>query len=254
MENPNPPAPAQRKNICWLMIHSRVVNNDNGGTPTSSGAPGLLGTGMTDAGGRNDLIVENTFASNKAWGILVIPYPGIEEEPTPVILKEFPEDNCRGGIKVMTEGKTVCNFEAYANEVAGNTFANNGGFKNPSNGDIGEVNTAEPKQLINCWHGNVEEGGGEPSSEPKMIQSTHGTCSGGDLIGGETAASTLGTEAICDARIEAECPAVPGEEYPRTEVKLLSVARMNEQSPTMPNPCEGVPRNSWCPLSETARR
>jgi hypothetical protein len=244
-ENPSPPPGAQRKNICWVMIHNRVIENNNGGTPTSGGAPGLLGTGMTDAGGRNDLIVENTFAGNKAWGILVLPYPGIEEEPPPQILKEFPEDNCRGGTKASQEGKTVCNYEAWANEVEHNTFANNGGFKNPSNGDIGEVGAPEPKQLINCWHGNVEEGGGEPSSEPKAIQATHGTCSN-PSIGGEPVTSTLGLQAICDSRIEGECPPTPGEEYPRTPVKLLSLARMAERSPTMPNPCEGVPRNPWC--------
>jgi hypothetical protein len=245
-ENPSPPTGAQRKNICWVMIHSRIVENNNGGTPTSGGAPGLLGTGMTDAGGRNDLVVENTFAGNKAWGLLVLPYPGIEEEPPSQVLEAFPEDNCKGGTKASVEGKTVCNFEPFANEVVGNTFANNGGYKNASNGDIGEVANAEPKQLINCWHGNVEEGGGEPTSEPKAIQSTHGTCSAPD-IGGETAASALGTQAICDSRLEGECPSVPGEEYPHTEVKPLSLARMNERSPTMPNPCEGVPYNPWCP-------
>jgi len=45
-ENPSPPPGAQRNNICWVMIHSRIIENNNGGTPTSGGAPGLLGTGM----------------------------------------------------------------------------------------------------------------------------------------------------------------------------------------------------------------
>jgi len=244
-ENPSPPPGAQRKDICWVMRNNRVVENNNGGTPTSGGAPGLLGTGMTDAGGRNDLIVENTFAGNKAWGILAVTYPGIEEEPPSQVLEAFPEDNCREGIKAGVEGKTVCDFEPFANEVEGNTFADNGGFKNPSNGDIGEVAGPEPKQLTDCWHGNVEEGGGEPTSEPKAIQTTHGTCSSPDL-GGESAASVLGAQVVCDSRLEGECPSVPGEEYPRTEVKLLSLARMREQSPTMANPCEGVPNNPWC--------
>jgi hypothetical protein len=245
-ENPSPPPGAQRKNICWVMIHSRIVENNNGGTPTSGGAPGLLGTGMTDAGGRNDLVVEDTFAGNKAWGLLVVSYPGVEEEPPPQVLEKFPEDNCRGGIKAEVEGKTECVFEPFANEVEHNTFANNGGFKNLTNGDIGEVANPEPKQLINCWHGNVEEGGGEPTSEPKAIQTTHGTCSSPDT-GGETTASALAGEAACDSRLIAECPGGPGEEYPRTEVKLLPIKRMEERSPTMPNPCAGVPYNAWCP-------
>jgi len=245
-ENPSPPPGAQRKDICWVMIHDRIIENNNGGTPTSGGAPGLLGTGMTDAGGHNDLVVESTFAGNKAWGILLVPYPGLEEEPPAQVLREFPEYNCRGGIKAELEGKTECVFEPYANEVEGNTFANNGGFKNPSNGDIGEVSNPEPKQLINCWHGNVEEGGGEPSSEPAAIQATHGTCSNPD-IGGEPTTSVLAAQAACDSRLVTECPEGPGEEYPRTAVKLLPLARMEERSPTMPNPCEGVPYNPWCP-------
>ncbi len=249
-ENPSPPPGAQRKNICWVMRHSRIIENNNGGTPTSGGAPGLLGTGMTDGGGRNDLVVENTFAGNKAWGLLLVPYPGVEEEPPAQVLKEFPEDNCRGGIKAELEGKTECVFETWANEVEGNTFANNGGYKNPSNGDIGEVANPMPTQLTNCWHGNVEEGGGEPTSEPKAIQTTHGTCSAPDA-GGEPTTSVLAAQATCDSRLVAECPSAPGEEYPRTEVKLLSLARMNEESPTMPNPCQNVPRNPWCPHNKS---
>jgi hypothetical protein len=251
--NPSPPSGASRTNICWVLEKNRIVNNNNGGTPTSGGAPGLLGAGMTIAGGRNDLVVDNTFSGNKAWGILLVPYPGIEEQPPADVLAEFPEYNCRGGTKAELEGGVhECLFETWANEIEGNTFANNGGYKNPSNGDIGEVADAEATQLTNCWHGNVEEGGGEPTSEPKLIQTTHSTCSSPDA-GGEPVSSALGTQATCDSRLVTECPSVPGEEYPRTEVKLLSVQRMNEQSPTMANPCEGAPRNPWCPRNRNHR-
>jgi hypothetical protein len=112
-----------------------------------------------------------------------------------------------------------------------------------SNGDIGEVANPNPAVLTNCWHGNVEAGGGEPSNEPKAIQTTHGTCSNPDL-GGEPATSTLAGQATCDSQLLAECPPVPGEEYPRsTKVKLLPLPTQ----PTMPNPCQGVPYNAWCP-------
>lgn len=249
-ENPSPPAGAQRKNICWVLENSKIVENNNGGAPTSDGAPGLLGTGMTDAGGRNDLIANNTFAGNKAWGILVLTYPGIEEEPPSQVLEAFPEDNCRGGIKAELEpGHEECVYEPWANEVEGNAFTENGGYKNPSNGDIGEVSNAEPKQLIDCWHNNTGELAGEPTSEPAAIQTTHGTCSSPDT-GGEPASSVLGTQATCDSRLVTECPSVPGEEYPRTAVKLLSVERMSERSPTMQNACAYVPRNPWCPKNK----
>jgi hypothetical protein len=247
-ENPAPPAGAQRKNICWVMIHNRIIENNNGGTPTSGGAPGLLGTGMTDGGGRNDLIVENTFAGNKAWGILVLTYPGIEESPPSQVLEAFPEDECRGGTPAKVGTKSECVYEPWANEVEGNKFSGNGGFGNATNGDIGEVANPEPKALTNCWHSNVEEGGGEPSSEPAAIQTTHGTCSNPDAGSGGTA--TLAAQAACDSRIQpelSECTEIPGSKYPRTAVKLLSVARMNERSPTMPDPCIEVPKNAWCP-------
>jgi hypothetical protein len=239
--NPSPPPGAQRKDICWVMIHSRIVNNNNAASPRSSSAPGLLGTGMTDAGGRNDLVVENTFSGNKAWGILVVTYPGVEEKPPPQVLKEFPADECRGGIKTEVEGHHECIFEPFANEVEGNTFGHNGGFANPSNGDIGEVSAANAEVKTNCWHGSVEEGGGEPTSEPKLIQTTHGKCEEKDL-GGESLASVLAAQATCDSGLVAACPEAQVNKYPREEAKLKPLP----EQPSMPNPCEGVPHNAWC--------
>ena len=238
--NPHAPAGAQRTDICWVMKGNRVIDNNNGATPTAPSAPGLVGTGMTIAGGRNDLVIENTFSGNNAWGVLVLPYPGVEESPPPQVPAE---DNCKGGTKAEVEGHTECLYEPSGNEIANNTFAGNGGYGNPSNGDIGEVASAQPTQKIDCWHGNVEEGGGEPSSEPKAIQATHGNCSAPD-IGGEPATSVLGVQATCDSQLLAECPSVPGEEYPRSaNVTMLALPA----EPTMPNPCEGVPYNKWCP-------
>ncbi len=240
-DNPNAPAGAQRKDLCWVMIHNRVIENNNGATPTSDGAPGLVGTGMTIAGGRNDLVAENTFAGNGAWGILLLPYPGLKEVPPPQIPAE---DDCRGGIKAGEGENETCDYEPYENEVEGNTFSANGSFGNPSNGDIGEVAEPVPGTENNCWHGNVEEAGGEPSSEPPLIQTTHGTCEETNT-GGEPTTSVLAVQAACDSQLVTKCPSVPGEEYPRSEdVQLLP---LTEQE-TMPNPCEGVPRlhNRWC--------
>ena len=243
--NPTVPAGAQRKNICWAMIDNQVVNNNNGDTPTSGGAPGLVGTGMSIAGGRNDLVIGNTFANNDAWGILLVPYPGLNETPPPQVLSAFPEDECRGGIKTTEGETTACLYEPFENEIAGNTFAHNGAYKNASNGDIGEVATAMPTQKANCWHANVERGGGEPTSEPKEIQKTHSNCELPDT-GGEATSSPLGVQAVCDSQLLAECPAGPAANYPRGEAEL---APMPEE-PTMANPCEGVPNtlngDKWC--------
>ena len=243
--NPDAPASAQRKDICWVMTKNQVLDNNNGDTPTNSGAPGLLGTGATIAGGRNDLVYDNTFANNDAWGILVLPYPGLDETPPAQVLEKFPEDECRGGIKTIEGEHTACLYEAFENEIEGNTFADNGGYKNLSNGDIGEVADPMPTDKANCWHGNVEKSGGEPSSEPKEIQLTHDDCELPDS-GGETPASPLALEAICDSRLLAECPSEDGEDYPHGEVEMAPLP----QEPGLANPCEGVPRSlrddSWC--------
>ena len=241
--NPKTPTGAQRTNVCWVMIHNKVVNNNNGATPRSDSAPGLLGSGMTIAGGRHDLVIDNTFSGNNAWGVALLPYPATEEPPSQVP----EEDRCRGGVGSGSGETYVCYYDDFANEIANNKFADNGGYGNPTNGDIGEVSNAESDG--NCWHGNSEIGGGTPSSTPAAIESTHATC--GQPNAGEPAASVLGAEATCDSQLLAECPELPGVGYPRSsEVKLMALPAQR----TMPNPCAGVPANAWCEVSPTSHR
>jgi hypothetical protein len=239
--NPKAPAGAQRTNVCWVMINNKVVNNNNGATPTSPGAPGLVGTGMTIAGGRHDLVVGNTFANDNAWGIVLLPYPATEEPPPQV-----PEsDRCKGGIGSGSGETYVCYYDDFANEIMANKFAHNGSFGNPTNGDIGEV--SNPETDGNCWHGNVEQGGGSLTSYPLEIQTTHGTC--GQANSGESATSVLGAQATCDSQLIAPCPPVPGEEYPRSSnVKLMALPEQH----SMANPCVGVPSNPWCSTAASA--
>jgi len=237
--NPNAPVGAQRTNVCWVMTHNRVVNNNNGATPTHPSAPGLVGTGISIAGGRHDLVIGNTIANNNAWGILLVPYPATEKPP--------PVANCNGGVGSGSGETYVCYFDVFANEIAGNTFSNNGSYGNPTNGDIGEVSNAEPDG--NCWHDNVKAGGGTLSSTPQAIQSTHGTC--GQPNSGEPPSSVLSAQATCDSQLLAPCPPAPGENYPRsTNVKMMALP----QEKSMPNPCAGVPANPWCTASTAARR
>jgi hypothetical protein len=241
--NPSPPPGAQRTNVCWVFIHNKVLENNNGSTPTSSSAPGLLGTGMSIAGGRHDLVVDNTFAGNKAWGMLLVPYPATETPPSQVP----EEDHCKGGVGTGSGETYVCYYDDFASEIEGNVFSNNGGYKNVSNGDIGEV--SNPETDGNCWHGNIHQGAGTLSSAPAEIQSTHGTC--GQANTGEPVTSALGAEATCDSQLLAKCPAFPGGEYPRsTEVKMMALPAQK----TMANPCAGVPSNPWCGGVAAARR
>ena len=238
--NPKPPPGAQRTNVCWVMIHNKVTNNNNGATPISAAAPGLVGTGLTIAGGRHDLVVENTFSGNSAWGVALLPYPATESPPEVA--------KCQGGVGTGSGETYVCYFDDWANEVEHNTFSNNGGFGNPTNGDIGEV--SNPNADGNCWHNNVEAGGGEPTSYPPAIQTTHGTC--GQPNSGEPITSVLAAEAICDSQLVTPCPEIPGANYPHSPVKMMPLP----QEPTMANPCRNVPANAWCSgaASTTAAR
>jgi hypothetical protein len=175
---------------------------------------------------------------------LLVPYPATEEPPS-----QIPEeDHCKGGVGSGSGETYVCYYDDYANEIANNVFSANGGFGNPTNGDIGEV--SNPETDGNCWHGNTEKGGGEPGSYPPSIQTTHGTC--GQPNSGEPASSVLGEEATCDSQLLAECPELPGSKYPRTtEVKLMALPKQT----SMRNPCAGVPANAWCgATAATARR
>ena len=241
--NPKLPAGAQRTEVCWVMIHNKVLDNNNGATPTSDGAPGLVGTGMSIAGGRHDLVIDNTFSGNKAWGVLLVPFPATESPPSQIPA----EDRCRGGVGSGSGETYVCYYDDFANEIASNSFANNGGYGNPTNGDIGEV--SNPETDGNCWHGNTEVGGGTPGSYPPAIETTHAVC--GQPNSGEPPSSVLSAQATCDSQLVAPCPPLPGEEYPRSsEVKLMPLPTQR----TMPNPCAGVPANPWCGSSSATKR
>jgi len=64
--------------------------------------------------------------------------------------------------------------------VIGNAYAGNGFFKNPTNGDIGAVNL-EPGPT-DCFGGNVEVGGGAPSTSPPALQTLYPACTGDTTV------------------------------------------------------------------------
>ena len=70
-------SPITHTHSCWVFIHNYVHNNNNPNVPRRPAArpAGPVGTGMTVSGGRNDTVMDNTFANNGAWGILFVPYP-----------------------------------------------------------------------------------------------------------------------------------------------------------------------------------
>jgi hypothetical protein len=218
---------------CWLFTKNSVHDNNNPNVPTTGSAEaGPVGSGVVIAGGRNNTVSGNSVYNNGAWGILLVPYPATEEPP--------PVANCKGGVGTTFEGKAACYFDDWGNEVANNTLTNNGFFANQSNVDLAEISNLENPG--NCWHGNVDTSG-TVTSEPKAIQSPpHSECGIPDA--GEPLASSLGAQVACDTGFFGQCPSTVVANYPkRTQVVLQALPSQT----TMPDPCLGVPRNSWCP-------
>src|SRR5207244_13050794 len=129
-----------------LVTKTSVTANTTPSVPTTGVAGnGPVGSGVVLSGDRNNIVSENRIYNNGAWGILLVPYPAVEEEPPPALK----EDNCRGGIKVEIEGKPVCYYDDFGNEVTNNTLTHNGFFGNPSNVDLAEL--SNPENPGNCW-------------------------------------------------------------------------------------------------------
>jgi hypothetical protein len=235
---------------CWLFTKNLVHDNNNPNVPSTGAAEaGPVGTGVVLSGDRNNIVSGNAVYNNGAWGILLVPYPDTEEPP--------PIAKCKGGTEVILNGKHVCYFDDWGNEVANNLLKNNGTFGNPGNVDLAEIANPNPSPEAtgNCWHGNVAENEPgkktEPTSEPKEIQKTHGACGKPDL-GGEALTSPLGAQVACDSQFFAEvveCPTGTGTKYPRFEKVNLQALPAQK---TMANACSGVPRNPWCPKNATA--
>jgi hypothetical protein len=219
-------SPITHTHSCWVFIHNNVHDNNNPDVPSSgSAAAGPIGTGMTLAGGRNDTVMDNTFANNGAWGTLYVPYP---DSGTPSLHQKCAH---YGGFQISGLG---CVFEAENDRLAGNTYVHNGFFGNPTNADFGQlvVHTGLPS---NCYVGNTAPQG----SEPPNLEQTQPTCGVKSTAGLDTA---LLTQVECDSRLAA-CPV--GASYPpMTGVHLEPMPR---GLPSMADPCAGVPSNAWCP-------
>jgi hypothetical protein len=220
-------SPITHTHSCWVFMDNKVFDNNEANVPASGGAAaGPTGTGMTISGGRNDTIMNNDFYNNGAWGALFVPYP---DENTP-------EDGqtCTG-IGGYQESGLGCVIDPMGDTMTGNTFSNNGFFKNVSNADFGELTlNSHP---TNCFSGNTAPDG----SYPTNLEATEPTCTGQTVPGNATgAAVNLYLEALCDTGF-GQCPA--GANYPaHTTVEM----RPLPAQPTMPNPCLGVPDNAWC--------
>ncbi len=217
---------------CWVFQHNYVHDNNNPDVPGHGTAElGWPGGGLIIAGGRNDTVIDNRFENNDSWAVALVPFPDTSTPPAVA--------HCVGGDTngVPTLGLKGCYYADWGNEVARNTFANNGTFANPTNGDLADLSDSHDPG--NCWHDNTDPAA--VNSTPANLQQTNGTC--GVAGAGAPVTSTLAVQMICASELLAPCPAKPGMSYPRLTALVLPALT---PQPTMPDPCAGVPANPWC--------
>ena len=219
---------------CWVFMHNHVHDNNNPNVPgagIASAAP--TGTGLLLYGGRDNTIKDNVFANNGAWGIAFVPYPDTETPPSDAVAAGAA---CRGGI----QSGPLCLYDDWGNAVTGNQFRHNGFFGNDSNSDFGEITSTAA--ATNCYHGNVELGGGQVTSSPAGLQQSKPVCDRHTVPPDSNPSMT--NQVVCDSgALGTPCP--PGANYPpQTKVAMPAVP---SNLSTMPNPCAGVPANPWCP-------
>ncbi len=226
--------PVKGARTCWVFTHNFVHDNNNPNVPAAgSAAAGPVGTGMSVSGGRNDTITGNRFVHNKAWGVILVSYP--DSGPP-----------CTGGTPGFL-GKGSCLYDDWGNSLAGNSFSDNGGYGNPTNGDFDQLNF-EPHPS-DCYGANTNRAG-SLTPEAAKLQQASPTCTSSPV------APNLNipflNEVLCDSQVQlAGFGCQPGDHYPRaTHIVMHKLPR---RLPTMPNPCAGVPTNPWCSGQKSAK-
>jgi hypothetical protein len=211
-------------------MHNYVHDNNNPNVPRVGAAgTGPTGTGMTVTGGRNDTVMDNRFANNKAWGIAVIPYP--DNGPP-----------CTGGTPDSPIlGKGSCLYDEWGDALIGNRFSHNGGYGNPTNGDFDQLNFESHPS--NCYRGNTDASGTLSPGAAKL-ERQYPTCTTSNVPPNINVPFL--NEILCDTQVSLPpfgCQ--PGDHYPRAEgLPVMHSLPRNLRS--MPNPCDGVPANPWC--------
>ncbi len=224
--------PGSATRSCLIIEHNLIAGNNNANVPTSGLMP-AVGTGVEISGGAYDTVRDNRITGNGSWGVITHDYPDTETPPA--------GSHCQGGVQLTPQ---LCVFPANGNRVYRNGFAGNGTFGNVTNGDLATVGllptSATPR---NCFFSN-HDASRTLTSEPAHIQraSVDGPPCGKQ---GTTIDSALVGQLICatGATGLGNCPA--GSHYPKqTKITMVPLPRL----PSMPDPCDGVPDNSFCTL------
>jgi hypothetical protein len=238
-------SPITHTRSCWVVVGNYFHDNNNPNVPGAGvAAAGPVGTGISISGGRDDTVMGNRLENNGAWGIILVPYPDTETPPDNATAAGAA---CRGGVNSGPPANS-CTYDEWGNEIAGNTFHNNGFFGNDTNGDIAEI-TLTPAPT-NCYHDNVEHGGGTVTTSPSGLQSSKPKCDGSTAPPDPNPSFT--NQVLCDSQFAASAapggagsPCPPGASYPRaTNIVMPPLPTASLSS--MPDPCAGAPANPWC--------
>ena len=223
-------SPLTHTRSCWVFMHNLVEDNNDAHAPIAPGgyaSAGPVGTGMTVSGGRNDTVMDNTFRGNAAWGILFVPFPDKD--------KPFPGVTCAGsgGHEVTGFG---CVYDPEGDALLRNSFSHDGYWKNPTNGDYGQI-TLFGHEPANCYAGNKAPDGGWPANLEKAQRHcgplTAAANTGGPLLG----------QVECDTGFGL-CP--KGAAYPKPSPSSVILHPLPKGLRSIPNPCKGLPANAWC--------
>jgi hypothetical protein len=237
---------------CWIFRHNQVHDNNDATAPALGSAElGPIGVGLVISGGRFDTVTGNQFWNNNSWAILTVPFIDTGTPP--------PIAHCDGGVPNYL-GLGWCLYNAWGNEISNNSFANNGGYGNPTNGDLADISDPLPAEPGNCYHGNVDKNG-TLSSAPTNIQSSMGSCGVlnqggfplnlGDVVNPDP--NSLVSQVVCASGVFGPCQMLPSPPFPPNTLvgtypptSSTPVLPALDRQRTMPDPCAGVPDNPWC--------
>jgi hypothetical protein len=233
-EDPPPPqdgrCPGSATRSCTVIEHNLISDNNNVSAPSIAfTAP--VGVGIELAGGSYDTVTGNVIADQGSWGVLASDSPD-PEAPAP-------GSHCQGGIE-NDPLPGICLFPARGNRIYGNAFSRDGFFGNQTNSDLA-TETLASYTPRNCFYRNVDRSGALTSAPAHVERaSVDGRPCGRPGTGNDVA---LEDQLICATGF-APCPLPPADAtYPKqTSTVMLPLPRLS----SMPNPCEGVPRNAFC--------
>jgi len=181
----------------------------------------------------------NLIRGNGAWGVLLNDYP---DPSMPACDGGVPFFNPPSPFDQLLGPVVPCYFHSFGTRVHENLFGGNGGFGNPTNGDL--ANAALDFPIRNCFSKNRHQGPGGVTSAPLNIEdpAVLGTCNG-PWVGDTWQQMLLFQQLLCDAFGPASGACTIPNQYPQpTGVELLPIPAKRG----MEDPCEGVPANSWC--------